>query len=194
MTNLINVDFKARKKLSEADLALLKSRGKVLNGFTTKRDEEIVEVAAPVNVEKNKTMMKKARNAKSANKGKAKYAHLIGKTLHTSWGYDMTINNFCQIVDVSPTGKTVTCRMVAKTGFNGYQGNVKSGTETYGPKFRLKHNPEGWNGEPTFHGSYPFCGVDRIEDEWLKVSENSTRMGYFGLHNPDHEVFENHMD
>jgi len=119
---------------------------------------------------------------------------LVGKVLHTSWGYNMTINNFAKIIDVSPSGKTVVCRMLTKEGFNGYQGPVKSGTKVYGPKFRLKYKPEGWNGKPTFHGSYPYIVRNEDDEGWLKVSEASTRMGYFSEHNPEKEVYENRMD
>lgn len=169
------------KKLSDADKALLAARG--INSLTTLRDDEIAPFVKPEKKKAKRKAVKKSNHP------------LVGKILHTSWGYNMTINNFCKIIEVSPTEKTVVCRMVTKEGFNGFAGEVKAGKETYGPKFRLKHKAEGWNGQPTFHGSYPYIVHENVDCHGFVNKQNgSTRMGYFGIHNPDSKVYENHMD
>lgn len=149
-----------KKKLSDKDIALLVSRG--INGFTT--------------------TINNTKNVKKLKKCKSKETNLlIGKVLHTSWGYDMTINEFCKIISVSPTGKTAKCRMLNKEGFNGFQGPVSVGNKMYGPEFRLKIDSE-----TSFHGSYPYCISDTKE-------KCSFHMGYFHIHHGG-TVHENHMD
>lgn len=37
----------------------------------------------------------------------------VGDIMHASWGYDMTINDFYEVVEVSKTGKTVKIRPIA---------------------------------------------------------------------------------
>jgi len=163
-----------KKKLSDADLALLASRGKVVNGFTTSTDFEILSWDKP------KTKKAKKRTTKKANPNSNH--PLVGKMLHTSWGYDMTINEFCKIIEVSATGKTAKCRMLGKKGFNGFSGSVRAGKTVFGPEFRVKINP---NGE-YFNGSYPYICNETKE-------ESSFKMGYWGLYNGG-DVYENHMD
>ena len=125
---------------------------------------------------------------------------LIGKMLHTSWGYDMTMNDFCKILEVSPTGKTVKCRMVnTKTngeewGFGG-TGRAKASEEMVGPYFRLRISKLNWHGEDSwsFTGCYPFCGASEIPLN-AKKSEYSNRKGYFSVSAPNESYYENHMD
>jgi hypothetical protein len=175
-----NIERKNKmKKLTDADYALLAARGKVTKPFNTVTDFEIP------------TWNKPKKSKKSITK-KANNHPLVGKILHTSWGYSMTINNFCKIIEVSPSGKTVVCRMLTKEGFNGYAGEVKAGSETYGPKFRLKIK-DGWNGSPSYTGSYPYISNSRDNEGFVKRGEG-TRMGYFTEHDPEHKVFENRMD
>jgi hypothetical protein len=106
----------------------------------------------------------------------------VGTKLHTSFGYDMTINDFAVIVEVSKTGKTVLCRMVKKST-NGLEhgpcggGKASAGDEMHGEKFRL-HVRE-WNSGVYFVGSYPFCG-------------NSKRKGTFSV--AKGEYYENRWD
>ena len=123
-----------------------------------------------------------------------------GMKLNTSWGYSMTINDYCQIVEVSPTGKTVKCRMVSKemnhAVYSGDgSGKAKAGNIVYGPYFRLRVKESDWNDDGwSFTGSYPFCS-NEIEDLPLntKMSECSSRKGYWSI---DHggESYENHWD
>jgi hypothetical protein len=78
------------KKLNAKDLAILRARG--INSLTTLRGKE-AEFKVPA-------------KPKKTRKAKPKTKHpLVGKLLHCSWGYDMTINDFCKIIEVSPTGK-----------------------------------------------------------------------------------------
>lgn len=160
-------------KLSEKDLAILRARGKVMNGFHTSTDFEIPSSVKP----------KKKKKVKKANPN-ANHP-LIGKILHTSWGYNMTINEYCKIVEVSPTGKTVVCRMVntkcVDPGATAYAGRVKAGENTYGVKFRLKVNSHGG-----FHGSFPYIVGNTKE-------ECSFKMGYFSIDDGGY-AYENHMD
>ena len=160
------------KKLTADDLALLASRGKVTNGFHTSTDFDIPSYDKP----------------KKAKKAKANADHpLVGRMLHTSWGYNMTINNFAKIIEVSPSGKTVVCRMLTKEGFNGFAGEVKAGQKMIGPKFRLKVKDQ------YFNGSYPYIIKQPDNYGFVTKESGSTRMGYFGLYNGG-KVYENHMD
>jgi len=173
------------KKLSDSDLALLKSRGKVVNGFTTKTEFTIYTPKVFV-----KNTVKKAKKKPEKNP-------LVGKKLHTSWGYDMTMNDFCQIVEVSKTGKTVKCRMVSGKS-NGLEwsgtgaGKMSAGSVLYGPTFRLKRSGTNYNGSPSFVGSYPFCGAENLP-EGTKMSECSSRFGYWSVDDGS-EYYENHVD
>jgi len=157
-----------KKQLTQADYDLLASRG--VTSLTTVTDLDV-----PASTPKTK----KVRKAKKANT--IENHPLVGKTLHTSWGYDMTINEFCKVLSVSPTGKTVKCRMVGKEGFDGFQGPVSAGNECFGPEFRLKID-----GENNLHGSYPYIVRETKKD-------SSFHMGYFSIHHGG-TVWENHMD
>ena len=99
------------KKLSEKDYALLRSRG-VTSFITTVTTFDIPSLSPKkkVIISSPKKKVKKVYKPKNPN---AKHP-LVGKTLHTSWGYNMTINEFCKIIEVSPTGKTCKCRMVGR--------------------------------------------------------------------------------
>lgn len=95
----------------------------------------------------------------------------VGDIFYESWGYDQTNIDFCKVVEISPSGKTVLCIMMS-------QKIVK--TEGYAPMaeevvpdkvfpkdgtFRL-HVRSRSNGEVSLVGQYPYCSGDR-------------RMGYF---------------
>jgi hypothetical protein len=164
-------------RLTEKDLAILKARGKV-KSLTTIRDFEMPKAVAKKTVKKDKSSNPNANH------------ELIGKLLHTSWGYDMTINEFCKILEVSPTGKTVKCQMVQKNTNGvewspGSNGKAKAGSKCYGPVFRLKIGT--CCNHPSFHGSYPYICRDKKED-------CSFHMGYFSITSADTEHYENHCD
>jgi hypothetical protein len=111
MTNNKNIgENKMKKQLTADDLALLASRG--IKSLTTSTDFDL-----PASWSKKTTKKAKVNTDNP----------LVGKMLHTSWGYNMTINNFAKIIEVSPSGKTVVCRMLTKEGFNGFAGEVKAG-------------------------------------------------------------------
>jgi hypothetical protein len=116
-----------------------------------------------------------------------------GDTLSCSWGYDMTINNYCKVIGVSKTGKTVKCRMVEKITNGeehgpGGSGKAKAGKKVYGPEFRLHVRGK------SFVGSYPFI-VRRNEESGKYSTEKSDcsyRKGYFSKDSG--ESYENHWD
>ena len=159
-----------KKQLSEKDKALLAARG--IKKFNT--------VSSTTPYEFNYTNKKAKKSAPKKDKNPNSKHELVGKILHTSWGCDMTINDFCKILEVSPTGKTVKCQMV-NVITNGEQygpggsGKAKASHETHGPVFRLKVRGNGY-----FNGSYPFCN-------------GSKRMGYFSIDN-GREYYENRWD
>ena len=166
-------------KLTEADYALLRARGKVTS-LTTVRSNGNDLVPSYNKVKKVKKVKAEKSNTKHP---------LVGRKLHTSFGYDMTINDFAQILEVSPTGKTVVCQMVSKNtngqewGYNG-SGKATPGSTLHGPKFRLKYKKtDTWE---SFNGSYPFC----IYND----GHVSKRFGYFSLCNDGDEFYENHVD
>ena len=171
------------KTLSAADHELIKSRGKVASLTTA------VNWSMP-DFKQAESRVKRVKKSESNHE-------LIGKMLHTSWGYDMTMNDFCKILEVSPTGKTVKCRMVnTKTnggewGFGG-TGRAVATEEMVGPYFRLKISKM-TDGTYFFNGTYPFCGASEISLN-AKKSEYSNRKGYFSISAPGESYYENHMD
>ena len=133
-----------------------------------------------------KSTLKKIPSKKSSLKVLKSIHEWTGKLLHTTWGQDqgIMVNDFCQIIEVSSTRKTIKCRMVIKTT-NGLEygphnaGRVKAGNTTYGPEFRLKVTSDG------FYGSYPYIiGKTKEESEYRK--------GNFIFSEPTIEHFENH--
>lgn len=89
-----------------------------------------------------------------------------GKILHTSWGYDMTHNDYAVVI--SETDKTVLCQMIKgkNVSENMYGTGTSTPTSEYtGHKpFRLRIKGD------YFKGSYPFCS-----------SDNNKRIGYFSV-------------
>ena len=82
----------------------------------------------------------------------------VGLILHTSWGYDQTNNEYAQIVKISPTGKTVMCRMMRTQVVkeNGYSREIVP-FEAYGPEFRLHVRKYGVSPRIYFVGQFPYC-------------------------------------
>jgi len=81
-----------------------------------------------------------------------------GMFFYSSWGYDQTNIDFLEVVEVSPTKKTVLCRMVGKdrvsTGMT--SDNVSPDNSYRGPTlFRLRVSA--FQSSITLRGSYPFC-------------------------------------
>ena len=92
-----------------------------------------------------------------------------GDIFYESWGYDQTNIDFCVVEQVSPTGKTVLCKMmsqktVPREGFAPMSEHVIP-DKPYGPLFRL-HVRTRSNGDTSLVGKYPYARGD-------------TRPGYF---------------
>ena len=81
-----------------------------------------------------------------------------GLILHGSWGYDQTNNEYCQIVSISPSGKTVKCRMMRTQVIkeNGCSRELAP-FESYGPEFRLHVRKYGESPRIYFIGQFPYC-------------------------------------
>jgi len=103
-------------KLSQADIELLKKRGKVpkdFKGFTTQRDFEI----------KGKSPGKStAKTGQAHGKGADPNAPVkVGDIFVNSWGYDQTNIDFYQVVAITSSGKSVKVRPIGQktkeTGF-----------------------------------------------------------------------------
>jgi len=100
-------------KLSQADIELLKARGKVpkdFKGFTTQRSGGKEDMGkSPGTSKPPKEDLRQNELAK------------VGDIFYNSWGYDQTNIDWYQVVQVSPTGKTVKVRPIAgkmkETGF-----------------------------------------------------------------------------
>ena len=64
----------------------------------------------------------------------------VGDIFYTSYGYDMTINNYIKVITISPTNKTVLVKMlkvdISKDDGRG-EGTSNPTTEEIGEAFRL---------------------------------------------------------
>ena len=97
-----------------------------------------------------------------------------GDILHTSWGYSMTLNDFCKVVSVSKTGKTITCVMIGSKTVDGHIYGPGGGRVKVDPDMVLEGRPEfrlhvRMNSDGTWYcrGSYPFChGSKRMGTFW----------------------------
>lgn len=91
---------------------------------------------------------------------------LVGKIIHTSWGYDMTINEYAVIVE--ETDKTVKCKMLQISVVDDYgKGGgraLPTLKEQEGEAFRLHKRAGGAFGGVYFKGSYPFCNGSKRSD------------------------------
>jgi hypothetical protein len=90
-----------------------------------------------------------------------------GDIFYESWGYDQTNIDFCVVEQVSPTGKTVLCRMMSQriVKTEAFMAEHVVPDKSYGELFRL-HVRSRSNGDPSLVGTYPFC-------------QGGTRSGYF---------------
>lgn len=91
----------------------------------------------------------------------------VGDILINSWGYDMTINDYCRITELSPTKKTIKCRMLKQTIENDYgrgAGRSMPTSEEKGEPFKLfvrNYSQDNLSDRLYFVGSYPFCDGDK---------------------------------
>jgi len=83
----------------------------------------------------------------------------VGDIFYESWGYDQTNIDFCKVIEISPTRKTVICQMVNKTvERQEFTADYVQPDKDFGIKFRL--HVRAWlgsSGEITLRGKYPFC-------------------------------------
>ena len=91
-----------------------------------------------------------------------------GDIMFTTWGYDMTLNDYCKVLE--NTGKTVKCVMIDKivtddTGI-GNGRSMPCPDAIISPPFRLHVRMRPGNEGFTYVGSYPYARGD-------------TRKGYF---------------
>ena len=101
----------------------------------------------------------------------------VGQIFRESWGYDQTQNDFLQVVEVSPTRKTVTCQMIGKKDADEYS-VVPNPDYQYGPRFRL--HIKYFSHEPRLRGSYPFCSnYDYTNDPSGQGHRGAWREGSF---------------
>ncbi len=94
-----------------------------------------------------------------------------GKILHTSWGYDMTHNDYAVVLD--QTDKTILCQMLGNKKIDGagYEGQeVPDITKTIGNPFRLRI--KGNENHLFFTGSYPYV---------INQYGESKHKGYFSI-------------
>ena len=80
----------------------------------------------------------------------------IGDIFHHSWGYNMTHNVFIQVVEISKTGKTATCRKLINKvtegdGWTGEETTIKGDFNEQEP-FKMRIQGE------DLRGSFPYCG------------------------------------
>ncbi len=84
---------------------------------------------------------------------------LTNKIFYTSWGYDMTHNDY--VLVLSETEKSCMVQMIGnkKLTGGGYTGEEVPDTEKkFGSPFRLLKRSYKWGeGDTYLKGSYPFC-------------------------------------
>lgn len=147
------------EKLSQADIDLLKKRGKVpkdFKGFTTQRDFKT--------------------KGKSPGKSQAKKVDpnapvKVGDIFYDSWGYDQTNIDWYQVVELTKSGKSVKVRPIAgktkETGFmsgetrplkgkfTGPAKTKKLGMTSGQPYLASKHGWTSlWDGKPKYVSWY----------------------------------------
>jgi len=90
-----------------------------------------------------------------------------GDIYYANWGYDQTNIDFVKVVKVSPSGKTVLCRMMSEKVVKAehtYDNIVPD--KPYGKTFRLRVRDEG----RVLVGSYPFCTGSKRYGRFYKWS------------------------
>lgn len=111
----------------------------------------------------------KQKRQKEQRQGAEVFAKSLkkGQYFRHSWGYDQTNIDFLVIVEVSPSGKSVLCRMAKHihVGESGIDFAIKPGEAT-GKTFRLKVA----DGHLT--GSYPYCGESFHRGWFYRIDAN----------------------
>ena len=111
-----------------------------------------------------------------------------GTILHTSWGYDMTMNDFCVVLE--RTEASLKCRMIGLKTIDGdpyAPGGARVApdlSKRYEKPFRVRiyHGKE-WNGNVYYWltGSYPYTKGDKRKGYWYPVEQREM-------------FYENHLD
>jgi hypothetical protein len=88
----------------------------------------------------------------------------MNKILHTSWGYDMTHNDFAKVI--RETDKSVMCVMVASEIISG---GGCTGKEVVRPEKEVSKPFRLLKRDGYYRGSYPFCGESKRLDSFYEV-------------------------
>lgn len=114
----------------------------------------------------------------------------VGMFFYESWGYDQTNIDFLEVIEVSPTKKTVMCRMVGKKSVESHQqGDSVAPDNSYRGQtlFRLKVS---WFGDGcTLNGSYPlgehYWSYCKANDNNISICPESDDTQPYHLWNED---------
>lgn len=106
----------------------------------------------------------------------------VGQIFYDSWGYDQTQNDFLEIVEVSPSNKTVMVQMIGSSEIDDW--TVKPNPQyRYGTPFRL--HVKYFSHKPLIVGQYPYCDAkDCMTDR------GCWRMGRFWPYEDKKGVYE----
>jgi len=141
-----NLVEKYLTELTQADIDLLKKRGKVpkdFKGFTTIRGDS-----------------KPKKSSKMAKSMQADSPVKVGDIFYNSWGYDQTNIDWYQVTALTKTGKSVKVRPIAgkikETGFMSGESTPKKGKFT-GPAVTKRIGMS--NGEPYLPSKYGWTSL-----------------------------------
>jgi hypothetical protein len=123
---------------------------------------KIVDAPLPYNLGREAVKTQLKINRKKLSEIEAQIAAQlplkVGDFFYEMWGYDQTNIDYLEVMEISPTRKTVMCRMVGKkTVESMQQGDKKAPDNSYrGPTlFRMKVSA--FRDGITLRGEYPFC-------------------------------------
>lgn len=106
----------------------------------------------------------------------------VGAILYEGWGYDQTKYDFCKILEVHPSGKSLLCRMIRTAVIKSDRGGdtvIPAPGHEQGQPFRVlikrgKNEPE----RAYLVGSYPFI----IESYNNGEPQEHKRFAYWSIH------------
>jgi hypothetical protein len=94
----------------------------------------------------------------------------IGQTFYTSWGYDQTNYDFITVIGFTKSQKSAICQRcytrVNEVKSSMVYSALQPIAESFGDKFKMKIS-EGYKGEITLRGSYPYCCDGKMENKRL---------------------------
>ena len=96
-----------------------------------------------------------------------------GEILYNSWGYDMTINDFCKVLE--NTGKTLKCVMLEKSIKNddGLGNGRAIPTKETNKIFRLRITQKKDSHGFWYCGSYPYCNDSKHRGTFFRYDGKS---------------------